>query len=82
MRKPKFYCQCRLTKSVGRGTIWEQVSFIPEEFARLGEILELKDANGVWTNGWKVVSVGNKMDAAYVESNERNWTKQREASDI
>ena len=82
MSKTKFYRQCRLTKSVGLGTIWEQVSFIPEEFAFVGQVLKLKDDKGEWVDGWEVASTGQKMDAAYVERNERQHTWTRGHSDI
>jgi hypothetical protein len=35
-----------------------QVCWIPTDFARLGEILQLKSDDGSWVNGWIVKNVG------------------------
>jgi len=36
-------------------------SWIPEKFAKMGKYLELRNSNGEWVNGWKVVSVGARQ---------------------
>lgn len=48
------YRQCRLQKKIPNG-VREQVSFIPEPFCREGKILKLRDEDGNWENGWKVI---------------------------
>jgi hypothetical protein len=34
------------------------VSFIPEKFAKVGEVVKLKNEDGRWTDGWVVKRVG------------------------
>ena len=51
--------QCNLEKPIpgpGGGTR-HQVSWIPEEFAKKGKFLRLKEGD-VWEDGWKVTGVG------------------------
>jgi hypothetical protein len=54
------YRQCCLVRESG-GVSSEQVSYIPEQFAKKGEFVKLKD-NGVWSDGWLVSSVGAFSD--------------------
>jgi hypothetical protein len=78
--KKYFMKQCVLEKSDGEGVV-KTTTWLPETFAEVGRCLKLKD-NGVWNNGWKVVSVGSyRMEAK--EAEEMGWrhTKQRRASD-
>lgn len=37
-----------------------QTCYIPEKFAKLGEILKIK-TNGVWKDGWEVTEVGTSI---------------------
>lgn len=50
------YYQCVLNKRTIGGII-ELVSFIPTEYATIGNIIKLKE-NNVWIDGWVVVKVG------------------------
>ena len=43
----------------------ELVSWIPSKFAKQDKILKLFN-NGVWEDGWKVVSVGTETDEQYI----------------
>ena len=52
------YKQCRLSKKNQSGNETWQVSYIPAKFAVVGKILKLKDNNGEWDDGWKVISAG------------------------
>ena len=45
------YRQCELKRGNTKMTSW-----IPEEFARVGKVLKLKDEDG-----WKVISVGDRL---------------------
>jgi hypothetical protein len=81
MSKTKFYRQCQLSRREGTGHI-QQVSFIPEEYAIIGNFIKLKNANDEWVDGWKIEHAGEKKDAKYVEENERVWTRTRKTSDI
>jgi hypothetical protein len=62
MSKQCFYRQCRLEKKISTGVL-QQVSYIPEPFCVVGKILKLKENNG-WSNGWEVLSAGEKRDGA------------------
>lgn len=46
------YTQCLLELETSEG-ITTQVSFIPSEYAKVGNIIQLKE-NDIWTNGWLV----------------------------
>ncbi len=52
-----FYRQCRMKKEYKNGSSSEQVSYIPESYCQVGRVLKLRDAEGVWDNGWVVTSV-------------------------
>ncbi|RJQ26116.1 hypothetical protein C4577_04240 [Candidatus Parcubacteria bacterium] len=56
MSKITFYYQCYLEKSIDVGFV-SQMSFIPEEFAKKGMLLKLKEDDGSWNNGWRVREV-------------------------
>lgn len=58
--KKVFYKQCHLVKTIPTGTK-HQTSWIPEEFAKLNHIVKLRDEDGVWEDGWKVVTAGNHI---------------------
>jgi hypothetical protein len=32
----------------------QQTSWIPEQYAKVGKVLKLRDDNNVWTDGWVV----------------------------
>lgn len=81
MSKTRFYRQCKLVRREGESQI-QQVSFIPEEYAIVGNFIKLRNADDEWVDGWKVEYAGEKKDAKYVEENERIWTRTRKNSDI
>ncbi len=51
MTKSNLYKQCLLTRGESR-----QTSFIPAEYAKVYDILELKEHDR-WENGWMVIEV-------------------------
>jgi hypothetical protein len=51
------YRQCRLEKKTKSGKLC-QTSYIPEKYAFVGNILKLREEDGNWVNGWKVISAG------------------------
>jgi hypothetical protein len=58
-------------------------TWLPEKFALDGRIVKVKDANGEWSDGWRVVSAGSiRIDEKQAMARSRDYTKQREASDI
>jgi hypothetical protein len=66
------YCQCKLQKGDTITTTW-----IPEKYAIKGKYIKLLD-----DNGWQVIEAGIPIDGNYVFRHERDFTKQRKASDI
>jgi len=61
-----YYRQCFLEKGDTKQTSW-----IPEEFAKLGNYIQLKQEDGTWEDGWKVTVVGFRQDEEYVLAKER-----------
>jgi hypothetical protein len=53
----KMYRQCRLTRTIATGRL-ETTSYLPAQYARVGNVLGLKDEDGTWTMNWEVVSAG------------------------
>jgi len=39
------------------GALQRKVTHLPGKFAKVGKVLKLKDDQGDWDAGWKVVSV-------------------------
>jgi hypothetical protein len=58
MPKIVFYRQCRLAKPTDAGEL-RQMSWIPDRFAVLDKVLQLREPDGKWDNGWVVTSVGS-----------------------
>lgn len=58
MSKEVYYRQCRLQK-YNSNSYLEQTSFIPEPYCVEGKILKLRNNEGVWEDGWKIVTVGS-----------------------
>ncbi len=55
-----------------------QVAWIPEQFAKEGLFLEIKE-----DDGWEVIFVGTiRLDDAYVSERSQDYKHQRKASDI
>jgi hypothetical protein len=50
-------------KKASKEAAWEQTSWIPEEFAVVGKVLKLKNADGIWDNGWIVQTAGQNRVA-------------------
>jgi hypothetical protein len=66
------YCQCRLKKGTTEKTAW-----IPEMHASKGKYIKILD-----DDGWKVIEAGSRMNEEYIFGHERDFQKQRKASDI
>ena len=72
------YLQCKLRKDNS-----ETVSWIPEKHAFQNHIVKLKQDDGTWDDGWKVVDVWSvALEESVMNKRSRDHTKQREASDI
>ena len=77
-KEVSFYCQCKLRKENS-----EQVAWIPQCFANVGQTVKIKDkTSGAWDDGWLVEFASEPLNAEAVERNERDYRKQRKASDI
>ncbi len=77
----EWYRQCTLEKPLPTGGKQIQVSWIPEQFAKLNKYLKLLE-NNVWENGWQVVLVGGRQDREQRLERSRDYKKQRGGSDI
>ncbi len=53
----EMYRQCRLARKLPSGRI-ETTSYIPARYARVGNVLSLRDEDGTWTKDWEVLVVG------------------------
>jgi hypothetical protein len=85
MSKVKYYRQCKLKKLIKGEEGVERfrilVTWLPEKKAQIGKWLKLK-IDGAWENHWLVCETWEKKEARFVEDKERDFKKQREASDI
>jgi hypothetical protein len=82
MAKEVFYRQCRLQKKIATG-VTEQVSYIPEPFCVLGKVLKLRDEDGNWSDGWKVIfAAQSRRSEEWTNKQSHAHTKNRQASDI
>ncbi len=70
----KFYRQCRLSRENSF-----QIAWIEEKGAIEGNFIKLKDCND---EIWHVDSVGNRVNAEYVQELSSDYRTQRRASDI
>ena len=75
-----FHKQCKLIKKTDKGIV-QDVRWIPEKYAKRNSVLELH-IDGDWENGWKVMSVGNRMEDKALFDRKRVNKKQRVGSDI
>lgn len=55
------YAQCYLEKKDGNSTT-ATVTYLPEKFAKKGMIVNLRNEDKTWDNGWTVDSVGHLID--------------------
>ncbi len=58
MSKTVYYRQCKLVKKIEAGTR-HQTSYLPEEFAKVGKIVKLRDDDGEWEDGWLVAEASS-----------------------
>jgi hypothetical protein len=81
--RSEFYRQCELFRKISGDLEEKMVSWIPEEKAKVNNIVRLRNSSEEeWSEGWLVVAVYGKRSYAELETTERDWTKQRKASDI
>jgi len=81
MNKSDYYNQCELRKPTENG-YQRDVSWIPSKFAIEGNVVKIKQEDGSWDDGWTVFAVHSKMKGEYVLGHERDYKRNRKASDI
>jgi len=78
MSKDYFMRQCKLVKDNLETTSW-----IPERYAIKDAVLELKESDGSWTNGWVVKDVYNSRElASKINDRSRGYLKHRSVTDV
>ena len=86
MSKVETHTQCHLQ----RGNVI-QVSWIPSDYANVGEYVKLKESKinekgikeDVWEDGWQVITAGGQtFPSKYIQERERDYKETRKASDI
>lgn len=60
MTKNTRYIQCSLRRQVADGTL-RATSYLPQQFARPGGVVKLRDEQNKWTDGWIVEEVGQAI---------------------
>jgi hypothetical protein len=75
------YVQCLLSKNFDDHKLYI-VSWIPKNYAIIGKTLKLKNDDGVWNFGWIVKEMFTEAEEEFILEHERDWAKQRRASDI
>jgi hypothetical protein len=74
------YRQCLLQNTY---TSDKTTSWIPSEKAVAGKTISLKEDDGTWSRGWRVVQVYHgERSSVDVADNERNYRSHRKATDI
>ena len=73
-----YYKQCSLKSGVRHYKSW-----LPETLAVKGKTVQFKRDDGTWGYNWEVMSVGKvRLSEEYVTDRQRDYTRQRAASDI
>ena len=54
------YVQCAMKRNIAGGSV-RTTSYIPQEFAKVGRVLRLKDDKVGWVGGWVVECVGDMI---------------------
>jgi hypothetical protein len=76
--KERLSSQCRLIQPNGKGSYRFDVAWIPKDKAVVGKWLRIDGKEG----NWQVAEVWSTRPEASLIENERNYRKQRDASDI
>lgn len=71
-----YYRQCQLKRESVVETAW-----IPEQLARVGKHVKIKNDDGEWTYGWHVFEVGSRQPEEFVLEHERDYWTSRRATD-
>lgn len=60
----------------------EQTAWIPTEFAVVNGVIQIRMEDSHWEDNWVVVETYSTREKGFVEEHERDYKKQRRASDI
>ena len=63
MKRTTIYRQCGLLRDLGNDRSANIVTYLPARFAEMQKVVRLRQADGQWEDGWKVVKVGSNVDA-------------------
>lgn len=78
----EYFVQCLLYKDSPLGGFLLTVSWLPEKFAHVGKVLKLENDDKTWSNGWRVMKLYSRHESDFVLEHERDFARQRKASDI
>jgi hypothetical protein len=82
MPKEIMYKQCRMERQLGAAK-QTRVAWIPEKYAVENETVKIKEPDGSWSDGWKILSAsGESISEKYAVHQSHAHTRQRESSDI
>lgn len=76
----EYYRQVEIKKKFESGYKME-VCWVPEKFAKVGNIIKIK-INDNWDFDWQITQVFSRKEFDELEITERDFLKQRKASDI
>jgi hypothetical protein len=71
------HIQCRLRRS---NTF--QVTWIPSKIAVPGNVVNLKEADGSWDEGWEVIETFTGLEWAVLNERSQDYKKTRKFSDL
>jgi hypothetical protein len=57
-----YYKQCVLERVNSPISFSMTTSWLPEEFATIGQFVKLKQEDGTWSDGWKVISANFRVE--------------------
>lgn len=76
------FTQCFLVRSNQDGSTSNQMSFIPEEKAIIGNYLKIKDMKEQWSDGWKVEFAGITLPEDQLTVYRDAYRTHRDGTDI
>jgi hypothetical protein len=71
------HIQCKLRRGNTVQTTW-----IPSKIAVVGNIVNLKEADGSWDDGWEVLETYTGLEWAVLNERSQDYKRTRKASDI
>ena len=77
------YAQVRLERFTPEGWRQERVSYLPLHKAEKGRVVDLKDQDGHWSRGWRVMDdPSGPRPFDVVNARSQDYKKTRKASDV